>query len=66
VEAAPSLFKEQAPYVLSLAKLAEGPKVLAWMDKGILEGNIQVGMKMKLNPIKLSNGNLSYSLAESG
>lgn len=66
VDAAPSMFKEQAPYLLGLAQLAEGPKVLAWIDKATPEDKIRVGMKMKLTPTKLSNGNLSYILVAAG
>jgi len=62
VEAAPSMFQEQAPYLLGLAELTEGPKVFAWIDKTVPEDIIRIGMKLKLNPAKLSNGNLCYTL----
>ncbi|MGD0175977.1 MAG: Zn-ribbon domain-containing OB-fold protein [Candidatus Bathyarchaeia archaeon] len=62
VEAAPSMFKEQAPYLLGLAELPEGPKVFAWIDKTVPEDRINIGMKLKLNPTKLANGNLCYAL----
>jgi len=62
VEAPPSMFKEQAPYLLGLAELPEGPKVFAWIDKTVPEDRINIGMKLKLNPTKLANGNLCYAL----
>lgn len=62
VETTPSMFKEQAPYLLGLAELPEGPKVFAWIDKTVPEDRINIGMKLKLNPTKLANGNLCYAL----
>jgi uncharacterized OB-fold protein len=56
------MFKEQAPYLLGLAELRDGPKVFAWIDKTIPEDRIGIGMKLTLNSTKLPNGNLSYSL----
>lgn len=63
VEAAPAAFQEQAPYILGLAELAEGPKVFAWI-KSVAEDHILPGMKMRLRTIKLSNGNWTYVLSE--
>ncbi len=64
VEATPTAFKEQAPYALGLAELEEGPKVFAWIDKSIGESQISIGMKMRIKPKRLSNGNWAYTLAE--
>ena len=64
VEATPSMFKEQAPYLLGLAELPEGPKVFAWIDKSIAEDHISLGMKMRLNATRLSNANWTYVLAD--
>lgn len=66
VDAAPAAFKEQAPYILGLAELTEGPKVFAWIDKSIAEDHISLGMKMRLNATRLSNGNWTYVLADPG
>ncbi len=63
VEASPAAFKEQSPYVIGLAEFVEGPKVLAWIDKSISEGEVTIGMKLKLKSSKLPNGNLSYTLS---
>lgn len=62
VEAAPATFKEEAPYLLGLAEFSEGPKVFAWIDRAIPEENVMVGIKLKLKPSKLANGNSSYLL----
>lgn len=64
VDASPATFKDQAPYLLGLAEFSEGPKVFAWVDKAISEEQLTPGMKMKLKPSKLSNGNLSYVLTK--
>lgn len=60
VDSTPSMFKDQAPYVLGLAEFPDGPKVFAWIDRTIPEDQITVGMKLKLDPTKLTNGNLCY------
>jgi uncharacterized OB-fold protein len=62
VDATPAAFKEQSPYVLGLAELVEGPKAFAWMHKGISEDKIAIEMKLKLKPVNLPNGNMSYAL----
>jgi hypothetical protein len=62
VEAAPALFKAEAPYILGLAEFPEGPKVFAWIDRRIPESDLKVGTQLRLKPFKLTNGNLSYVL----
>ncbi len=64
VDAAPSMFKDQAPYLLGLAEFSEGPKVFAWIEKEIPEDQLGAGMKLKLKVTKLTNGNLTYLLAK--
>jgi hypothetical protein len=64
VEAAPALFKAEAPYILGLAAFSEGPKVFAWIDRGIPESDVKVGMGLRLKPFKLTNGNFSYVLTK--
>ena len=64
VDAPPAAFKEQAPYILGLAELTEGPKVFAWIDKSVAEDHILLGMKMRLKATRLSNGNWTYVLTE--
>ena len=66
VDAAPTSFKERAPYLLGLAEFSEGPKVLAWIDQRIPMENLKAGTKLKLEPSKLENGNLSYILTSLG
>lgn len=60
VDAAPSMFKDQAPYTLGLAEFTEGPKVFAWIDKTIPEDQIAIGMKLKLIATTLPSSRVSY------
>ena len=62
VEAAPAAFKEEAPYLLGLAEFSEGPKVFAWVDTMIPESALKPGLRLRLEPRKLGNGNCSYLL----
>lgn len=62
VDATPSMFKDHAPYILGLAEFAEGPKAFAWIDKGIPDDEISIGMRLKLRETNLANGNLCYTL----
>jgi uncharacterized OB-fold protein len=56
------MFKDRAPYFLGLAAFSNGPKVFAWIDKTIPDDQITIGMKLKLQPTNLPNGNLCYTL----
>jgi len=64
VDATPSMFKDQAPYVLGLAEFSDGPKVFAWIDKTISDAQISIGMKLRLRATNLANGNLCYTLTK--
>ncbi len=64
VDAAPSMFKDQAPYLLGLAEFPEGPKVFAWIEKEIPEDQLSARMKLKLKVTKFTNGNLAYILSK--
>ena len=60
VEAAPAAFQDEAPYIIGLAEFSEGPKVLAWVDRAVEE--VKPGVRLKLKPTTLRNGQLSYLL----
>ena len=62
VNAAPAAFQDQAPYIIGLAELSEGPKVLAWIDRAIPETEVKTGVRLKLKPTNLNNGQLAYIL----
>lgn len=63
LEAPPASFKPEAPYTLALAELAEGPKILAWIDKSIPEDQIMIGMKLQVRVAKLPNEKFTYVLS---
>jgi hypothetical protein len=52
VEYAPEAFKEYAPYVLAVAKLKEGPKVMAPVGKDVPLEKLSPRRRMKLMPIQ--------------
>ncbi len=64
VDAAPSMFKDQAPYLLGLAEFPEGPKVFAWIETEIPEDQLSAGMTLKLKVTKFTNGKLAYLLSK--
>jgi hypothetical protein len=57
---APTGFQEDVPYVLALAQCKEGVKVYARLSKDLDEDKIQIGMNLKLVPVKLPNGKVTY------
>lgn len=58
----PTGFENDAPYTLGIAEFEEGLKVLGRVSKLVSPSDIKVGMKVKLTPQKLANGNLIYEL----
>lgn len=59
---APVGFEDEAPYTLALAELDEGPRVFTRLSKDISKDEIQIGMKVKLVPVKLSEERITYEL----
>ncbi|MEM0313473.1 MAG: Zn-ribbon domain-containing OB-fold protein [Candidatus Bathyarchaeia archaeon] len=59
---APTGFEDDVPYTLAVAELEEGGRVYTRLSRDIKEDEIKVGMELKLVPIKLPNGKLSYEL----
>lgn len=57
---APTGFQEDVPYILALAQCEEGVKVYARLSKDLVEDEIQIGMNLKLVPVKLPNGKVTY------
>lgn len=51
VQDAPAGFEEQAPYVLALIKLDEGPTITAQLTD--LEGPVEIGMRVEMVTRKL-------------
>lgn len=59
---APTGFEDDVPYTLAVAQLEEGVNVYTRLSKEIKEDEIKVGMALKLTPVRLPNGRLTYEL----
>lgn len=57
---APTGFQEDLPYVLALAQCEEGVRVYACLTKDLNESNIRIGMDLKLAPLRLPDGRITY------
>lgn len=59
---APVSFRNDAPYTLGIAQFEEGPTVFALISKDIPKEEIKIGMKLKLEPVRLSDDRIIYEL----
>ncbi len=48
VHAAPAVFEDMVPYLLGLADLDEGGRLMAWFDESLAESDIYIGMKVRV------------------
>jgi uncharacterized OB-fold protein len=55
----PASFSKEPSYIVAVAELIEGVKVLAWL-KGIDKEKITIGMKVKLEAKVVSNKKFAY------
>ena len=62
VHFAPPQFQPEAPYILALAELKEGPRVFAPIDKTIDRASLKLGMPMVLRVVKRNGDGLYYQL----
>jgi len=53
-------FEDDAPYTLGIVEFEEGVKVLSRISKEIDTNDIKIGMQLKVVPISLGNGKVSY------
>ena len=58
----PSGFENDTPYILGIAEFEEGVKIFARISKVISPDDIEVGMRVKLTPVKLSNERIIYEM----
>lgn len=59
---APTGFEDDVPYTIALAQCEEGVKVYALLSKDIRENEIHIGMDLRLTPLQLPNGKITYEL----
>ena len=52
----------EAPYTLALAELEEGVRVFTRMSKDVKQDEIELGMNVKLVPIRLADDRITYEL----
>ncbi len=52
----------EAPYTLALAELEEGVRVFTRLGKDVKEDGIELGMNVKLVPVRLDDGRITYEL----
>ncbi len=57
---APTGFQEDLPYTLALARCEEGVNVYARLNKDLNEDETHIGMELKLTPLRLPNGRITY------
>jgi len=57
---APTGFQEDLPYTLALARCEEGVNVYARLNKDINENEVCIGMDLRLTPLRLPNGRITY------
>jgi uncharacterized protein len=60
----PAGFEKLAPYVIAIGETADGLRVLAFMNKAILDKDIAIGMNLKLAPVKLEGDRVSFEFTK--
>jgi len=56
----PTGFENDAPYTLALAEFGDGLQIFGRLSRDISEGDIKIGMGLKVIPIKSADGRTSY------
>lgn len=59
---APTGFQNDVPYTIALAQCEEGAKVYALLSKDIDEKEVSIQMDLRVAPVKLPNGRVTYEL----
>ena len=66
VKYGPQGFEDKAPYILGLSEFDEGLKVFATLSKEITEDKIELGMSLKVVPVRLPDDKIAFELQASG
>ena len=56
----PTGFENDVPYILALAQFGDRLQIFGRLSRDISEGDIKVGMGLKVTPVRLANGRTSY------
>ena len=62
VNFAPPRFRYDCPYILAVARFEEGPLVFAPLSKEIKEDEVKVGMRLRLEVVRLMGDRIIYEL----
>jgi len=60
----PAGFEKETPYTLVVAQFPCGIRILGRLDKKIPAEEIRIGMKLKVEPVKISPDRFSYQLGK--
>lgn len=69
IDAAPTGFDDEVPYIVGVADLEEGGRALAWIGETIPEKDIRIGMKLQIVPRifeEIEDIKVYYSLEKPG
>ena len=69
IVAAPTGFEDEVPYIVGVADLPEGGRILAWIGESIPEEKIEIGMDLQVVPQifeELEEIKVYYSLEKTG
>jgi len=58
---APEGFENEVPYVLAVAELEEGLRILAHVSKDVKQEEIKIGMELKVVAVKGQNGRVTVN-----
>ena len=50
IDAAPTGFEDEVPYIVGVADLEEGGRLLAWIGETIPEREVRIGMDLQVVP----------------
>jgi len=69
IVAAPTGFEDEVPYIVGVADLSEGGRILAWIGESIPEESIEIGMELQVVPRifeEMEQIKVYYSLERTG
>ena len=61
---APAGFEKDVPYTLAILKLENGMKIFGRISKSLKPEDLKIGMKMKVEPVKLPEGRVAYEFVK--
>lgn len=59
----PTGFEDDAPYTLAIAEFGDGIRMFGRLSRDIDEGDIKLGMALKVVPVKLPGGRVTFEFS---